>query len=52
MYNTHTIHKNINPLYKDQSWTTIGDPYKDPDRVLPGRWKNPQMITQRHPKNA
>ena len=28
MYCTHTIHKNLNPLYPDPGYTTIGDPYK------------------------
>eukprot|EP00518_Triparma_eleuthera_P002241 CAMPEP_0182455692 /NCGR_PEP_ID=MMETSP1319-20130603/1781_1 /TAXON_ID=172717 /ORGANISM="Bolidomonas pacifica, Strain RCC208" /LENGTH=243 /DNA_ID=CAMNT_0024653811 /DNA_START=24 /DNA_END=755 /DNA_ORIENTATION=+ len=51
MYNTHTIHKNINPHYKHIQPVTIGDPYKDPDRILPGRWKEKQFVTQAHPKN-
>jgi hypothetical protein len=51
MYCTHTIHKNINPNYP-QAYTSIGDPYKDPDRILPGRWKQKQFITNAHPKNA
>lgn len=51
MYTTKTIHKNINPMYK-QGYTTVGDPYKDPDRILPGRWKKKQFITQAHPVNA
>ncbi|GMH98949.1 hypothetical protein TrLO_g14230 [Triparma laevis f. longispina] len=52
MYATHTIHKNLNPLYPDPGYTSIGDPYKDPDRVLPGRWREKQFQTNRIPKNA
>ncbi|GMI08578.1 hypothetical protein TrRE_jg6277 [Triparma retinervis] len=52
MYTTHTIHKNLNPLYPDPGYTSIGDDYKDPDRVLPGRWKEKQFQTNQYPKNA
>lgn len=33
-------------------YITIGDPYKDPSRRLPGRWKAKQMGTARCPENA
>ncbi|GMI27882.1 hypothetical protein TeGR_g6753, partial [Tetraparma gracilis] len=31
---------------------SVGDPYKDPDRILPGRWQKKQFQTNKHPKNA
>ncbi|KAL7535646.1 hypothetical protein ACHAWF_005224 [Thalassiosira exigua] len=51
MYSTKTIHKNINPNYKE-GYTTIGDPYSGNNDKLPSRWKEKQFVTQKLPKNA
>ncbi|EED94244.1 predicted protein [Thalassiosira pseudonana CCMP1335] len=51
MYSTKSIHKNINPNYR-QTYTSIGDPYNGNGERLPGRWKEKQFFTQKHPKNA
>ncbi|KAL7543398.1 hypothetical protein ACHAXR_013324 [Thalassiosira sp. AJA248-18] len=51
MYSTKSIHKNINPHYR-QGYTTIGDPYNGNNDKLPSRWKEKQFVTQKFPKNA
>jgi len=51
MYTKTSIHKNINPNYP-AAYISIGDPYKDPDRILPERWQKKQFQSNAHPKNA
>ncbi len=51
MYSTKSIHKDINPNFQ-QTYTSIGDPYKSSLEELPGRWKKKQFVTQRCPQNA
>uniref|UniRef100_A0A7S2XZN8 Uncharacterized protein n=1 Tax=Fibrocapsa japonica TaxID=94617 RepID=A0A7S2XZN8_9STRA len=47
MYRTHRTHKNL--LDKDASYVTIGDPYIDPNRTIPPRWKEKQFVVQHKP---
>uniref|UniRef100_A0A7S2EF12 Uncharacterized protein n=1 Tax=Trieres chinensis TaxID=1514140 RepID=A0A7S2EF12_TRICV len=51
MYSTKSIHKNINPNYQ-QTYTSIGDPYRNSVEELPSRWKKKQFVTPKCPKNA
>ena len=51
MYSTKTIHKNINPNYQ-QTYTSIGDPYKGTTEAVPSRWKSKQLSTTSFPQNA
>jgi len=36
----------------DNKYITVGDPYIDPNRKLPGRWKGPPVRCERIPQNA